>query len=147
MAATDQEIASGTNRDFSFTIQTSAPDRIWKFWTDPATWGDWDQGLKSASMQGSMHLGSTGQITPLSGPTSKFKVVSFDAGQSYAFETRLPMASLHVARSFNPDRSAFTHHITFRGPLAFAFARMFGPGFRRALPPTMRKLADLSEQS
>lgn len=138
-------IAPGTNRDFSFTVQTTAPDRVWSLWTDPSTWGAWDRGLKSATMDGAMRLGSTGQIVPLSGPTSTFEVVAFDPVQSYAFETNLPMAVLRVERAFNADRTAFTHHVTFSGPIGFAFAQMFGPGFRRALPPTMTTLNALAE--
>lgn len=138
-------IAPGSNRDFSFTVTTRAPAHVWALWTDPSTWGEWDKGLKSASMDGQMQLGSTGTITPLSGPQSSFKVVAFDPDQSYAFETRLPMAVLRVARSFNNDRTAFTHRVTFSGPMAFAFARIFGPGFRKALPPTMETLNALAE--
>jgi hypothetical protein len=96
-------------------------------------------------MEGDMRLGSTGTITPLSGPQSAFEVVAFDPVQSYAFETRLPMASLRVERSFNAGRKEFTHRVTFKGPMAFAFARMFGPGFRKALPPTMDALNALAE--
>lgn len=145
MPAQSNQIAPGTNQDFSFTVPTSAPDRIWSLWTDPSTWGDWDKGLKSASMEGDMRLGSTGVIIPLSGPQSAFEVVTFDPEKSYDFETRLPMATLRVERSFNADRTAFTHRVTFNGPMAFAFARMFGPGFRKALPPTMEALNALAE--
>ncbi|MEL7012573.1 MAG: SRPBCC family protein [Pseudomonadota bacterium] len=139
-------IAPGTNRDFSFTVSTSNPEGVWDFWTTPSTWGQWDRGLKSASMDGEMALGSVGQIIPLSGPSSSFEVVSFEPKNSYAFETRLPGAVLRVARSFNADRTEFTHRVTFSGIAAGAFARMFGPGFRQALPPTMRQLKALSEQ-
>lgn len=140
------DIALGTNRDFSFTVSTSNPDGVWDLWTTPSTWGQWDRGLKSASMDGEMALGSLGQIIPLSGPTSSFEVTSFEPKQSYVFETRLPGAVLRVARSFNEDRTEFTHRVTFSGIAAGAFARMFGRGFRQALPPTMRKLKALSEQ-
>ena len=146
MEAYDVTIAQGTNSDFSFTVVTGNPDGVWALWTDPATWGDWDKGLKSAAMIGQMRLGSTGTITPLSGPQSQFRVVTFDPKKSYAFETRLPLAVLRVARSFNADRTAFTHRVTFSGPMGFAFARMFGPGFRKALPPTMQELNTLAEE-
>ncbi len=141
------EIAPGTNRDFSFTVPTNAPDEVWRLWTTPSTWGSWDQGLRSASMDGEMRLGSTGQIQPLSGPASKFEVVQFDPKDAYAFVTKLPLALLKVERSFSTDRTAFTHRVTFSGPMAFVFARMFGPGFRQALPPTMRQLNKLAEEA
>ncbi len=138
-------IAPGTNRDFSFTVKTRAPDEIWDLWTTPSTWKDWDKGLKSASLDGEMKLGSKGIITPLSGPKSAFEVVAFDPFRSYAFETRLPLATLRVERAFSDTRTAFTHAVSFRGPSAFLFSNMFGPGFRKALPPTMRQLNLLAE--
>ena len=140
------EIAPGSNRDFSFTLSTSNPDGIWTLWTTPSSWRDWDRGLRSASLAGDMALGSVGQIVPLSGRPARFEVVAFDPRQSYAFETALPGAVLRVERSFNADRTTFTHRVTFSGLSAFAFARMFGPGFRAALPPTMRQLQALTEQ-
>lgn len=146
MPAQTAEIAPGTNRDFSYSVPTSNPDGVWDLWTRPDTWEQWDQGLKSASLDGEMVLGSMGQIVPLSGRPSAFEVVALDPKQSYAFETRLPGAVLRVERSFNADRTEFTHRVTFSGLAAGAFARMFGPGFRQALPPTMRQLKALSEQ-
>lgn len=141
------EVAPGTNQDFNFTIATNAPDQVWRLWTTPSTWGSWDRGLQSASMEGEMGLGSIGQIQPLSGPASRFEVTLLDPQNSYAFVTKLPMAKLKVERSFNADRTAFTHRVTFSGPMGFAFARMFSPGFRQALPPTMRRLNTLAEEA
>lgn len=146
MQDNSDEIAPGTNRDFSFTVATSNPDAVWDLWTRPITWGRWDRGLKSASLEGTMALGSIGQIVPLSGPASQFKVVSFDPEKSYAFETGLPGSVLRVDRFFNADRTQFTHRVSFSGLSAFVFSRMFGQEFRRALPPTMRQLKALSEQ-
>ena len=139
------DTAPGTNKDFSFSMATRAPDQIRRLWTSPSTWGAWDKGLHSASMEGEMGLGSVGMIQPLSGPASQFEVVSFEPNTAYTFVTRLPMARLTVARSLNAERTEFTHHVTFTGPMGFAFARMFGPGFRKALPPTMRTLNTLAE--
>lgn len=138
------ELAPGTNRDFSFTIPTAHPEDVWRLWITPSTWGRWDRGLKSAQMEGQMALGSVGEIEPLSGPSSRFTVVEFNPKQSYAFETRLPGATLRVERSFNAARTAFTHRVTFSGLSAFIFAPIFGPGFRKALPPTMRALEKLA---
>ena len=140
------EIAPGTNRDFSYTVTTSNPDGVWDLWTQPVTWSKWDRGLKSATLDGAMALGSVGQIQPLSGPMSSFEVVEFTPKLSYAFETRLPGAVLRVERSFNADRTSFTHRVQFSGLSALVFARMFGPGFRQALPPTMQQLKTLSER-
>ena len=145
ISMTSKLIAEGTNRAFTFTVNTSSPDEVWRLWTSPATWGDWDKGLKSASLDGPMQLGSKGTIVPLKGAATSFEVVEFKPPQSYVFETKLPMARLRVERSFNVDRTAFTHSVSFTGASAAVFARMFGPGFRKALPPTMQLLNQLAQ--
>lgn len=140
-------LAPGSNMDFQFTVATRAPDRVWALWTSPESWADWDQGLRAARLTSPapMRLGSAGVIQPLSGPNARFKVVGFAQDAGYAFDTRLFLAVLRVKRTFNADRSAFTHQVTFRGPAAAGFAARLGPGFRRALPSSMLTLNTLAE--
>lgn len=71
-----------------------------------SSWGDWDNGLKSAAMSGQMRLGSTGTIAPILRLQSQFKVVTFEPKDIYAFETRLPFAVLRIERSINDGRTA-----------------------------------------
>ena len=145
---TNTVLAEGTNRAFSHTVTTDAPsEHVWQLWTDTTTWKDWDKGLKDAEIDEPFALGAKGQILPLSGPSSRFEVVEYVEGQSYAFETRLPFARLTVRRSFvslNP--TTLQHEVSFEGALAGFWASRFGPGFRAALPPTMTSLADLAEE-
>lgn len=140
-------LAEGTNRAFSHEVTTTAPpETIWALWTDAGTWKDWDKGLKSASHEGAMTIGSKGKIIPLEGPSAKFEVISLEPGKSYSFRTGLPLASLTVERAITgTEPTRFQHTVSFSGPLAGYWSGQFGPGFRAALPPTMEALADLAE--
>ena len=137
----------GTDRAFSYEVTTTAsPDRVWSLWTDVSTWKIWDKGLKDAELGEPMRRGSKGKIIPLSGPSASFTVTEFDPKISYAFVTDLPLAKLTVRRTIvgtSPTR--FRHDVAFSGALAGTFAKRFGPGFRAALPPTMREIAALAE--
>lgn len=140
-------LAQGANADFRHTVTTTA-DRatIWRLWTNPATWAAWDKGLKSAVSTGPLGPDATGQITPLSGPQSTFTITEWRGGESYAFETKLPFATLKVRRYFEAgEPTRFTHHVTFSGPTGGLWASRLGPDFRRALPPTMAALAAQAE--
>lgn len=141
----EANLTEGTNRDFSFSLATTAPDEVWRLWTTPATWGDWDRGLTSASLAEDMALGSKGEIVPLSGPRARFVVTRFEPKMAYAFRSPLPLAGLQVERSFSADRRVFTHRVSFDGPFGFLFALIYGPRFRAALPDTMRSLNALAE--
>ena len=140
-------IAQGTDRAFSHTMQTTAaPDRIWRLWTDPASWKHWDRGLQDAELEGDFGLGATGRITPLTGPKAKFEVIELDPGTSYSFATAMPLARLVVTRSFVDDApTRFRHDVAFEGAMAGLWSRLYGKRFREALPATMEALARLAE--
>ncbi|MFN0024029.1 MAG: SRPBCC family protein [Parvularculaceae bacterium] len=142
-------IAAGDNSAFQHERQTSAPpDAIWALWTDASTWKDWDKGLKSARLEGPMAAGAIGEIAPLSGPTAQFRVTDYIEGQSYSFETSLPLARLTVRRSFvSLSPTVFRHDVSFSGALGGFWSDRLGPQFRAALPATMDALATLAEQS
>lgn len=138
----------GTDQAFSYEITTSAsPGRVWTLWTDVSTWKTWDKGLKDAELNQPMRHGSKGKIIPLAGPPASFTVTQFDPNTSYTFVTDLPRAKLTVRRTIIgtlPTR--FRHEVSFSGAMAAAFAQQLGPGFRKALPPTMREVAAIAER-
>ncbi len=137
-------LAAGTNQRFSHThTTTGTPDAIWGLWTNPASWANWDDGLKSATMTGGFTQGATGKLTPLKGPDASFEIVSLDHGVSYEFATKMPGARLHVLRELTEEEpTTFRHTVWFAGPLSWLWSRLYGKQFRTALPPTMRKLGD-----
>ncbi|MDX2234773.1 MAG: SRPBCC family protein [Hyphomonadaceae bacterium] len=140
-------LAAGDNAAFSHEVSTAAPRAaVWALWTDPATWKDWDRGLRDAGLDGPMAEGARGTITPLDGPPAPFTVTAYSEGEAYAFATDLPLATLTVRRVFVGDApTRLRHEVRFSGPLGWFWADRFGPGFRAALPPTMESLARLAE--
>lgn len=134
--------ALGTNANFEHTVMTEIDRaRIWELWVEPATWGTWDGGLRSASSGGGrLWEGSLGQIVPLSGPPSEFRVMDMREGEGYSFATTLPLAKLTVSRFF--VEGGITHRVRFEGVLGWLWAAAFGPGFRRELPLTMQRLIE-----
>ena len=146
---TEIPIAAGTNRSFFHETATGAPrEAVWALWTKVSSWKDWDLGLKDAELDGPMRLGAVGRIIPQSGPPAKFTVTEFEEQVSYAFATTLPLAKLVVRRSFPPSEgTAFRHEVSFTGFLARLWAGQLGPGFRKALPPTMERLARQAEKT
>lgn len=140
------ELAAGTNQRFSHTETAEGPrEAIWQLWTDPSTWENWDDGLKTASVNGKFAQGATGTITPLKGPDASFEVVSLEQGVRYEFVTKMPGARLHVHRELlDGERTTFRHTVWFSGAMAWLWSRLYGKQFRSALPPTMHKLAQQS---
>ncbi|MEL6617152.1 MAG: SRPBCC family protein, partial [Bacteroidota bacterium] len=87
-------LAEGTDRAFRHTVVTDvSPEAIWRLWTDPSTWPDWDTELKSASLDGPWVEGARGRLVPLSGPSSRFEVTAVEP-RATTFSTRLPLGAI-----------------------------------------------------
>ena len=137
-----------SNRHFANSLTTLAPpEAIWDFWTDPSSWERWDGGLASAQLHSPSFVnGATGQIVPRTGPAARFTVTSLEINRRVVIQTRLPLAVLTLDRRLDGDGPvSVTHHVMFSGPLGWLWASIFGPGFRRELPHTMRRLIQLAE--
>lgn len=141
------ELAEGTNRRFHHEERTAASRAaIWARWSDPASWGEWDRGLREAELQGPFEVGGVGTIVPHKGPRARFTLEAVEPGVSYTFATAMPGAKLRVERQLlDGPTTTFRHTVWFDGPMAWLFSRLYSKQFRLALPPTMRALSALAE--
>lgn len=142
----NQDVANGSNRRFEHAETTEGSrSAIWNLWTDVESWEQWDDGLKEARLDGPFGVGATGTIVPNSGPAATFEITEYEDTSSYTFRTKMPGAKLNVRREFIEGASTtFRHTVWFEGPLTPIWAVLAGRQFRRQLPPTMRKLAELA---
>ncbi|MEM1057227.1 MAG: SRPBCC family protein [Bacteroidota bacterium] len=143
----DALVAVGTDRAFSHTLVTTASlEAIWRLWTDPATWPEWDTELDSAALDGPWREGARGRLQPLSGPSASFTVTAVGEHET-AFSTPLPLGSLRIVRRWAPadeGRIAITHEVSFGGFSGGLFASRLGPRYRAALPAVMARLDSLA---
>jgi hypothetical protein len=133
---------------FDHTVATVArPEDVWAVWTDVARWPEWDTELESASVEGGrLALGASGTLRPRSGPSTTFVVSEFEPEEGYAFKTHLPLCELVVRRRFGGGgTTAFTHEVSFVGPLSFPFGLLLGRRFRAALPGVMENVRRIAE--
>ncbi|MBO0934466.1 SRPBCC family protein [Fibrella aquatilis] len=137
-----------TNTHFSHALETTAlPDTIWQLWTDVPNWKLWDDGLKSAVLNGPFAIGSTGILLPDKGPKAHFKLTEVVPGVSYTFRTKLPLGALFVKRYLTSQsgRTTFTHEVWFTGLTKGLFGRALGRRYRAILPTAMTKIKTLAE--
>lgn len=137
-----------TNTHFSHTLTTTArPETIWIIWTDVPNWSRWDDGLKTADLDGPFTVGTGGRLIPDKGPKSRFVITDLVPGQSYTFRTRLPLGSLYVKRFLTQQngQTAFTHEVWFTGLTKGIFGRALGRNYRAILPDVLEKIKTLAE--
>jgi hypothetical protein len=139
------EVEGGARRFFAEGSTTRA-DRVWQLWTNPQTWGEWDLGLRSASLTGPFAPGAVGRIVDLSGRSSRFTVEDVSPGTGYRYRVALPGARLVLTRTLRAagaDPSSMVtvrHEVAFAGLLGGGWALLLGRGFRRQLGPTVERV-------
>lgn len=118
------------------------PARIFQRYADVASWPDWDEDLKAASIDGSFAHGTSGVVEPKSGPKSKVTFLDIRSEQGFAVECPLPLCKMRFEHELQPTGGGtlVTHRVIFSGPLAWLFGRLMGPSMRKTLPETMRRL-------
>lgn len=142
-------LAQQSNIRFSHTVETSAsPEVIWRVWTDVPNWKAWDDGLKTAQLNGPFVANTKGVLIPDKGPRSTFMLTEVIAGQSYTFKTKLPLGALYVKRFLTNQngKTAFTHEVWFIGLTKGIFGRALGRKYREILPGVMEKIRWIAEQ-
>ncbi|MBK9487371.1 MAG: SRPBCC family protein [Haliscomenobacter sp.] len=138
-----------SNTHFSHTLETGAsPEKIWQIWSDVPNWNQWDEGLKSAELQGVFALNAAGVLIPDKGPKSKFRITNLEPGHAYTFKTKLPLGALHVKRflEVKNGRTFFTHEVWFTGITKGIFGNALGKNYRKILPGVMGKIKRIAEQ-
>ena len=139
-----------TNTHFSHAITTTArPETIWSIWTDVSNWHTWDDGLKTAELDGPFAIDTHGRLIPDKGPKSKFVITDLVPGQSYTFRTKLPLGSLYVKRFLTEQngQTVFTHEVWFTGLTKGIFGRALGRNYRTILPTVMQKINAIAEKT
>lgn len=130
------------------TETTAAPPaRLWRRYTDPTRWPEWDHGTERVTVDGPLAVGTRGTLKPTGGPTTRFTFTEVVPERGFTDVTRLPLARLTFTHRLEPDGTGcrFTHRVTITGPLAPLFARVIGRTIARELPTAMRALARLAE--
>jgi hypothetical protein len=129
----------------------ATPATIFAHYADVPSWPRWDEDLDAATLAGPFASGSTGRVKPKSGPASEIRFVDVQPGRSFAAQCTLPLCVMRFEYELRPcDAPArqpctlATHRVLFSGALAWLFGRLIGPGMRKSLPGSMRRLEQLA---
>lgn len=144
-----EAMAAGSNRTFCHTKNCGIPrDVLWRYWTDPQCWAEWDEGLEWARLDQPFEPGARGRLKPKNAPAAAFEVTSVNPQQGCSIKVHLPLAELRITRAFAQGKETiFTHAVGFHGVLGTFWAGLYGPKIRRELPQAMTKLEEMAAQS
>lgn len=127
---------------------TASPDRIWRVWSDPSTWSEWNPDVQSISLNGPFADGSTGTMTTRSG-THQIRLADVKPGQGFRLETQvLPLTRFAFICRIAPGsagRTTISQSLAMSGPLASVFSPMMGNRVAASFEPLLEGLAKKAE--
>lgn len=69
------------------SMETKAkPETVWRIWSDPSTWSQWNPDVVSARLDGPFASGATGTMTTKA-QTHKIQITNVEPGRSFHLET------------------------------------------------------------
>jgi hypothetical protein len=108
---------------------TATPDQVWKLWSDPSTWPEWNPDVLSVSLDGPFAPGTTGQMRTRAGGQHRIRLDSVDPGRAFQLTAAaMPLSPFSFRCEVAPSGSGsrISQGVTINGPLAFLLSPIMG---------------------
>ena len=113
---------------------------------DLSRWPEWSPDTEHVRLSGPFAAGTRGRMKLKGGPSLRFTITTVVPDREYTDVTWLPGARVtfqHLVEPATDGGSRLTADVSIRGPLAFVWSRVLGPGFRKSVPADLARLAAL----
>lgn len=129
--------------------QTSAStESIWRFWSDPSTWQEWNPNVRRMEMQGAFANGTTGVMHTPAGQHHHIQLNNIQPGRAFDLETTvMPLThfTFHCEVVPAANGSTISQSVNVSGPLGFIFSPLAGERIAASFDGVLKGLADKAE--
>jgi hypothetical protein len=66
--------------EFEYSLDTAAPDSLWRYWSNLTTWPQWNDGIEKIETDGPFAVGTTFTMTPPEGDPITLRLVEIVPG-------------------------------------------------------------------
>jgi len=136
-------------REYGTSVETSASaDRVWKIWSDMATWGDWNPNVSTMDWQGGFVSGTTGVMNTRAGQHHKMQLLDVQSGRGFVLETSVvPGTRFRFNCRIEPAgaRTKISQTVEVGGPLGGVMGGMLGPQVSKEFGTLLANLASRAE--
>lgn len=131
------------------TLDTAAaPDAVWRIWSQPESWPEWNPDVEMVKLDGPFGPGATGTMRTKRGGTHPIRFESVDEGRWFQLATAaMPGTMFHFRCAITPSGggSRISQSITMSGPLGGLFSAMMGKKIAQSFEPILRGLKHKAE--
>jgi len=133
------------------SVETSAsPQAVWKIWSDPATWQEWNPDVQSLTLNGPFAVGTSGTMKTKQG-TRQVQLTEVVPGRSFRLETTvIPLTrfAFECQVAAGPGgKTTISQGIRVGGPLGGLVGGMMARQIADTFPPLLQGLARKAEGS
>jgi hypothetical protein len=131
-------------------METSATvEQVWRLWSDPSSWGDWNPDVRELKLNGPFQAGTTGTMYQKSGRVHRITLTNVQPSRSFQLETSPVPLTIFVftceVRGDGVSRTVISQSVGMRGPLGPVMGPMSGERVAQSFEPLLRGLARKAE--
>jgi uncharacterized protein YndB with AHSA1/START domain len=131
------------------SVETAAsPEAVWKIWSDPSTWQQWNPDVQAMTLNGPFAAGTTGVMKTKQG-TRQMVLSQVVPGRSFRLETTvIPLTRFYFdcqVASGPSGKTRVSQAITVGGPLGGLVGGMMGKQIADTFPALLQGLAREAE--
>jgi hypothetical protein len=126
----------------------ASAETIWRLWSDPSTWNEWNPNVQRMEMNSAFVNGATGVMHTPTGRQHPVRLTNIRPGQAFDLETQaIPLTSFtfHCEVVPGANGSKIAQSIEMSGPLAFLFSPLAGDRIAASFEPLLKGLSDKAE--
>jgi hypothetical protein len=126
----------------------ASAEAIWRLWSDPPTWHEWNPNVERMEMNGPFANGTTGVMHTPAGQHHQVQLSQIQPGRSFDLETSvIPLThfTFHCEVMPSGSGSTISQSLAMSGPLAIVFAPMAGERIAASFEPLLNGLAEKAE--
>jgi uncharacterized protein YndB with AHSA1/START domain len=129
---------------------TASPQAVWKIWSDPPTWQEWNPDVQSMTLNGPFAAGTTGTMKTKQG-RRQIQLTEVVPGHSFRLETTvIPLSrfAFECQVAAGPaGKTTISQGIRVGGPLGGVVGGMMGKQIADTFPALLQGLAHKAEAS
>src|SRR5215467_3674063 len=137
--------------EYEYSVDTAvAPDIVWRYWSDPTAWPQWNNGIEKLQIDGPFAVGTTMQMTPPGENPITLRLVDIVPGELFTDEMDagdFTVRTLHRLEQTAAGMTRIIYRTEITGSAADLVGPQLGPAITADFPDVLAALVRVAESA